>query len=126
MSFDTLLEQQNFLLERDNSVENVLSVWIGADETTATQLLNRDGSKPYVRQVSVNNEMLAYDAKLQLDSEIYRVTWVHSLDFPGIKPDANAAYWISIDGGITKDKVDWSYRRLRNGGAYWWIFLKNA
>ena len=111
---------QQTLLERDRTEDNPWSIWIGADASTATQLLNLDGSNPYLRQISVTNEMLAYDASLKITSEVYRVTWVHNDE-----PDANASYWLSFDGS-SKDKVSFSYRRSRCKRSYWWIFLKNG
>lgn len=113
-------EIQQTLLKRDRTEDNPWSIWIGADASTATQLLNLDGSNPYVRQISVTNEMLAFDSNLKVNTEIYRVTWVHNNE-----PDANASYWLSSDG-IAKEKVSFSYKRSRCKRSYWWIFLKNG
>ncbi len=112
---------QTTLLTRDRAEDNPWSVWIGANRDTATQLLNLDGSNPYVREISVTNEMLAYDNDLKISSEVYRVTWVTNTE-----PLANASYWLSYDDGATKDKVSLSYYRSRAKRSHWFIFLKNG
>lgn len=109
------------LLTRDNCSDNLWSVWMGADANAATQILNVDNSPPYIRQINVTNEMLAYDANLKISTEIYRLTWVHDEE-----PDANASYWLSDDNGVTKDKIAFSYRQSRCKKTHWWIFLKNG
>ncbi len=117
----TRTQIQQTLLKRDAIEDNPWSVWIGANRDTATQLLNLDGSNPYVREISVTNEMLAYDNELKISSEVYRVTWVTDTE-----PLANASYWLSYDGGATKDKVSLSYYRSRTKRSHWFIFLKNG
>ena len=111
---------QQRLLERDAKEDNPWSVWIG-NRNTATQLKNLDGSNPYIREISVTNEMLAYDDNLKISSEIYRVTWITNDE-----PQANASYWLSSDGGVTKEKVSFSYKRSRAKRSHWWVILKNG
>ena len=112
---------QQTLLARDNQEDNPWSVWIGANKDTSIQLKNLDDSNPYIRETSVTNEMLAYDDSLKITSEVYRVTWVTNDE-----PQANASYWLSSDGGVTKEKVSFSYKRSRIKRSHWWIFLKNG
>ncbi|ELS01171.1 hypothetical protein Xen7305DRAFT_00008730 [Xenococcus sp. PCC 7305] len=117
----SVTEIQQTLLDRDAAEDNPWSIWVGADAGTASQLLNLDDSNPYLRQVSVTNEMLAYDTSLKLDTEVYRLTLVRNDE-----PNANAAYWLSSDGGVTKERLNWSYRRSRAKRSYWWIFFKRS
>lgn len=111
---------QQILLKRDIKEDNPWSVWTG-NLKGATQLKNLDGSNPYIREISVTNEMLAYDNDLKISSEVYRVTWVTDDE-----PLANASYWLSHDGGSSLDKVSLSYYRSRAKRSHWWIFLKNG
>ena len=117
----TRFQIQQTLLYRDAREDNPWSVWIGVNRTTAKQLKNLDGSNPYIREISVTNEMLAYDNDLKISSEVYRVTWVTDDE-----PLANASYWLSYDGGATLDKVALSYYRSRAKRSHWWIFFKNG
>lgn len=117
----TPIEVGNFISQRDARGYNAWQVFIGPDSATATQVLNDDGSTPLLRQKPVNNKMMAYDANLTLDVEIYRLTWATANE-----PDVNASYWISMDGGATRKKVSVMYKEAKGQGAFWWLFFKRS
>ena len=106
--------------EANRAEDNSWSVWFGSDPRAATQLLNDDGSSPYVRKVQVSDQMFAIDSRFTITSELYRVTLVSESE-----PNANAKYWLSIDGGATKDAVRWVKRESKCKRSFWWIFLAN-
>jgi hypothetical protein len=132
----SVFEIRQILVERDREAQNPWSVWVGADKNTATRLLNFDGSNPYLRQIAMTNEAIAFDTTLKIASELYRLTWVHQDE-----PSANWTYWLSEDAipesnsgisavrddlGFTLERIQFSYRQSRCQKAYWWIFLKNS
>ena len=113
---------QQVLLKRDRTLDNPYSVWYGRNTKVAEQLLNKDGTTPYVRQVSVTNEILAMDANFKIATEIYRVTWIPE----GIdnEPIANTGWWLSVDNGTTKERVSFVNKKTKFLRSHWWIFLK--
>lgn len=116
---------QNTLLKQWMSKEDdPWTVWFGADETTATQLLNKDGSNAYTRQENVSPEIMAYDSSITLTTEVYRVSWVQ--ENVNDEPDANAGWWLSTDGGTTKNKVSFINKKSRAKRSHWHIFLKRG
>lgn len=115
---------QSLLLKRDRADDNPWSVWYGKNTSEAVKLLNKDNSNPYVRQVSVTNEMIAFDTNLKLASEIYRVTWIPFS--VSDEPNANTGWWLSSDNGVTKERVLFVNKKSRVKRSHWWIFLKLA
>ena len=115
---------QATLLKRDNSEDNPWTVWYGTTKDTAVQLVNKDDSNPYVRQENVSPEMMAYDETINIQTEIYRVTWVQ----PQVsdKPNSSANWWLSYDNGATKDKVTFVNKKSKTKRAFWWIYLKKG
>lgn len=115
---------QATLLKRDNAEDNPWTVYYGLTHSSATQILNKDGSQPYVRQENVSPEMMAYDESINIQTEIFRVTWIP--ENTADEPNANVDWWISFDDGITKNKVSFINKKTKAKRAFWWIFLKKG
>lgn len=111
---------QKLLQQRDLLEDNPWSIWTGSDAATATQLLNDDGSIPYVRRVNVTDQMFAVDTRLTISTELYRVTLIANGE-----PNANVKYWLSSDDGTNKDAVRWLKRESKCKRTFWWIYLVN-
>lgn len=101
---------------------NPWTIWTGTSEASATQLLNEDGLNPYVCKTSVPTEVLATGTNFNVRTEFFKVTYVN----PAVPPDLNTGWFLSLDGGVTKDKVAIILRHNKVKNTYWSIILKNG
>ena len=111
---------QQLLQNVANNSENPWQLYAGADEANVNQILNKDGSNPYICQTSVPNEVLATDVNFNIRKEFYKVTLVSDTE-----PDVNLAYFLSDDNGETLDRVNYLYHRSQVKKTYYNIFLQN-
>lgn len=111
-------EVQNLLLEIANQAENPYRIYTGIIEANLTQILNSDNSNPYIRFTNAEDDkLLALEANYTVKSEVFKVTLV------GVEPSVNSQYWISKDGGTTKEKVKVIFKQGKFLNSYWWLFV---
>lgn len=122
MAFFPRSEIEELIQEVQGEEENPWTIWSGASEDTAVQLLNKDGSNPYICKTSVPTEVLATGASFEVQTEFFRVTLVNTT----VKPDSSTGYFLSLDNGVTKDRVRFIFRRNSVQNTYWSIVVANG
>lgn len=113
--------QATLLNEFMSQEDNPWTIWYGLSETAATQLLNKDSSNVYTRQMQISPEIMAYDSDITINTELYRVTAVLE---DNVQPDAQTNWWLSLDGGTTKTKSTFVKKESRVKNTHWHVFLK--
>lgn len=75
------------------------------------------GSSPSIG----DRNLLALDEDFSVKAEVYRFSILSDT-----APDPNAVWWISTDGGLTKERCKFLTRAMRNQRAFWRVFLQKV
>ena len=100
---------------------NPWTVWTSVNSAAAVQLFNDDGSNVYVCKTGIPEIMLATLTNMNVRTEFFEVLWVSAQ-----APDPDAAWYLSLDNGVTLDRVNFITRESRVKATYWSIILRNG
>jgi hypothetical protein len=93
----------------------------GSSAATATTIKSEDNRAAYVRSLGTKEAApLALIPGYVSNAKQYRVT----VSRDQISGESNLSYWISSDGGTTKEQAKLLKIEPRNQDAYYWLFLQ--
>lgn len=121
------------LKQRDALHDTDYTVWVGATAETAIQVLNDDGSVPFVHPIEPKDEiLLGLDTgytntrpgwKMTKPDDPIPGSWMKQTTLGNYLPDTNLQWWISADDGASKQRVSVLRNITRSQQSHEWIYL---